>query len=83
MGPQDLHLDFASNPHISLLPLNSPACTEIGMSAEQLGNILQWPSTVILKQGKRKIMTEQLGDVCSASLLEELFRERSGDEAVP
>lgn len=35
------------------------------------------------KTGEKKIMTEQLGEVCSASLLEELLKKGGGDEAVP
>lgn len=46
------------------------------MNTEQLPNILQWPTIVILKLGRKKIMTEQLGEVSSASLLEEPLRRR-------
>lgn len=50
------------------------------MKAEQLANILKWPRRVILKLGgEHEIMTEQLGEGCSASLLEEVLKKEGGN----
>ena len=50
-----LPLDFIPKPQaLLLLPLDSPACTEVGMNSEQSANLLQWPSIVILKLGRKK-----------------------------
>lgn len=75
----DLSLDFTLEPHTLELLQNSPACTGIGMNTEQLPNILQWPTIVILKPGKKRIMKEQLGEVSSTSLLEEPLKKEGGD----
>lgn len=75
----DLSLDFTLDPHTLVLLQNSPACTGIGMNTEQLPNILQWPTIVILKPGRKRIMKEQLGEVSSASLLEEPLKKEGGD----